>query len=56
LLSPVSALGFCFDFESALPQLPLVAAVLETETLEQGRDALNEIGVSTELDYEQLNA
>ncbi len=55
-LSPVSALGFCFDLEAAVPVLPLVGAVLETETLEQGRDALNELGVSTELDYEQLNA
>ena len=33
-----------------------MAAVLDSETLEQGRDALNELGVSTELDYEQLNA
>jgi hypothetical protein len=56
VLSPLSALGFCFDLEAALPQLPLVAAVLESETLEQGRDALNDLGVSTELDYEQLNS
>ena len=56
MLSPLSALGFCFDLEASLPVLPLVAAVLDTETLEQGRDALNERGVSTELDYEQLNA
>jgi hypothetical protein len=56
VLSPLSALGFCFDLELALPQLPLVAAVLESATLEAGRDALNELGVSTELDYEQLNA
>jgi hypothetical protein len=56
VLSPLSALGFCFDLELALPQLPLVAAVMESETLEAGRDALNDIGVSTELDYEQLNA
>ena len=56
LLSPVSALGFCFDLEASLQTLPLVAAVLETEKLEQVRDALNELGVSTELDYEQLNS
>jgi hypothetical protein len=56
LLSPMSALSFCFDLEASLPELPLVRAVLETETLERGRDALNELGVSTELDYEQLNA
>jgi hypothetical protein len=56
VLSPASALGFCFDLEAALEELPLVQAVLETETLEQGRDALNDLGVGTELDYEQLNA
>jgi hypothetical protein len=56
VLSPLSALCFCFDLELALPQLPLVAAVMESETLEAGRDALNELGISTELDYERLNA
>jgi hypothetical protein len=56
ILSPLSALGFCFDLEAALGELPLVSAVLETDTLEQGRDALNAMGVGTELDYEQLNA
>ena len=56
LLSPLSGVAFCFDLEAALPVLPLVAAVLESETLEQGRASLNDLGVSTELDYEQLNA
>jgi hypothetical protein len=56
VLSPLSGLGFCFDLEASLSQLPLVAAVLDSETLEQGRIALNDLGVSTELDYEQLNA
>jgi hypothetical protein len=55
-LSPLSGLGFCFDLERALVELPLVAAVLESGTLEHARDAINALGVSTELDYEQLNA
>jgi hypothetical protein len=56
MLSPLSALGFCFDLDAALGELPLVRAVLDTEMLEHGRDALNAMGVGTELDYEQLNA
>jgi hypothetical protein len=56
MLSPLSALGFCFDLDAALGELPLVSAVLDTDSLEQGRLALNDLGVSTELDYEQLNA
>jgi hypothetical protein len=56
VLSPLSALGFCFDLEAALAELPLVAAVLDSESLEAARDAINALGVSTELDYEQLNA
>ena len=55
-LSPLSALGFGFDLAAALAQLPLVSAVLDSETLEQARVALNDLGVTTELDYEQLNA
>jgi len=55
-LGPVGALAFYFDLEAASPVLPLVAAVKDTEGLEAARDALNALGVSTELDFERERA
>jgi hypothetical protein len=52
-LSPFGALGFCFDPPAARAALPLAAAVTETESLEEARERLLELGVSTELDYER---
>lgn len=55
-LGPIGALAFYFDLIEAAGQLPLVAAVRESETLEGGREALVALGVSTELDYERRRA
>ena len=55
-LGPVAALAFVFDLEAALPELPLVGAVADAPSIEAARDALNDIGVSTELDYEERRA
>jgi hypothetical protein len=55
-LSPLGALAFCFDPATGAPVLPLVSAVLGSTSLEQARDALNALGVSTELDYERRRA
>jgi hypothetical protein len=52
-LSPLGALAFCFDPIAAAPALPLASAVLGSTSLEQAHDALNDLGVSTELDYER---
>ena len=52
-LGPVAAIAFIFDVRAALPELPLVRAVELAPTIAAARDALNEIGVSTELDYEE---
>ncbi|HEY8002132.1 MAG: DUF1152 domain-containing protein [Vicinamibacteria bacterium] len=56
VLGPVGALGFYFDLAAAAAELPLAAAVSEAERLEDGRAALNELGISTELDYERERA
>ncbi len=56
MLSPVAALAFCFDPRAAAAELPLVAAVRESESLEQGRAALAALGIRTELDYELARA
>ncbi len=55
-LGPVAALAFVFDLEAAVPELPLVRAVADAPSIETARDALNEIGVSTELDWEERRA
>jgi len=55
-LGPVGALGMYFDLAAATAELPLAGAVAGTESLELARDALNAIGVSTELDYERRRA
>jgi hypothetical protein len=55
-LGPVGALAFTFDLAGASVELPLAAAVLEAESLEAGREALQARGLSTELDYERGRA
>ncbi len=55
-LSPVGALSFFFELELAIPVLPLTQAVEAAEDLEASRDALAEIGIRTELDYERERA
>jgi hypothetical protein len=52
-LSPLGALAFCFDPETAAPELPLATAVLETDSLERAHDRLRALGVGTELDFER---
>ena len=52
-LSPIGALGFCFDPAAAAPELPLAGAVTESESLEGANERLLALGVSTELDYER---
>lgn len=55
-LSPVAALAFVFDLEAALAELPLVEAVASADSIEAARDALNALGVGTELDYEEARS
>jgi hypothetical protein len=55
-LGPLGALGFCFDLQAAAAELPLAAAVAKAYRLEAAREALNAIGVRTELDYELEHA
>jgi hypothetical protein len=55
-LSPVGALGFCFDPQRAAPGLPLASAVRGTDSLEQANDRLLALGVATELGYERRAA
>lgn len=55
-LGPLGAIGMHFDLEAAAGELPLAAAVTGSERLEDARDALNALGVSTELDYERDRA
>lgn len=55
-LGPLAALTFVFDPRAALDALPLVRAVARADTIEDARDALNDVGVSTELDYEERRA
>jgi hypothetical protein len=52
-LGPVAALSFVFDLEAAMAELPLARAVADAQSIHAGRDALNDLGVSTELDYEE---
>jgi len=53
-LGPVGALTFVFDPLAAPPDaLPLARAVAGTASIEEGRAALAELGVRTELDYER---
>jgi hypothetical protein len=55
-LGPAAALAFVFDLDAAFPELPLAQAVADAESIESARDALNDRGVSTELDYEERRA
>lgn len=55
-LGPLGALAFWFDLAAAGVELPLAQAVLATESLLAARDALVELGISTELDYERDRA
>jgi hypothetical protein len=55
-LSPIGAACFLFDLPAAAAELPLVAAVAGSESIGAANDALNALGVGTELDYEELRA
>ena len=55
-LSPVAALAFVFDLEAAMSELPLARAVAKTDSIQAARDALNALGISTELDWEERRA
>jgi hypothetical protein len=55
-LGPVAALSFVFDLEAAMQELPLARAVADASSIEAGRDAFNDFGISTELDYEERHA
>ena len=55
-LGPLGALGFWFDLASAAAELPLATAVATSNDLGAARDALVELGVSTELDFELRTA
>jgi hypothetical protein len=54
-LGPVGAIAFYFDLATAGTQLPLAQAVREPENLEAARQALADLEVTTELDYERTN-
>ena len=56
-LTPVGAMTFYFDPGAALARAArLAAAVAGAGSLEQANDALHELGIHTELDYERENA
>jgi hypothetical protein len=55
-LGAVGALAFYFDLEAAAGELPLAVAVKDADGLQLADDALNALGVSTELDYERNRA
>jgi hypothetical protein len=55
-LGPVAACVFVFELDAAWPELPLARAVAGAESLEEARDALIALGVSTELDWERNRA
>jgi hypothetical protein len=55
-LGPVGALSFYFDLAAAAAELPLAAAVEDVNGLDRAREALNALGVATELDYERGQA
>ena len=52
-LGPLGALAFSFDPAAAAAELPLARAVTDADTLEGAREALNDLGLRTELDYER---
>jgi hypothetical protein len=55
-LTPVGALTFYFDPLAGPDSLPLVDAVATAGSLEEGRAALEALGIRTELDYERDRA
>jgi hypothetical protein len=55
-LGPVGALSFFFDLALSIGELPLAAAVTDSESIDEARDALAALGVRTELDYERERA
>jgi hypothetical protein len=55
-LGPVGALAFFFDPAAAMGELPLAAAVTNSEGIDEARDGLAALGVRTELDYERQRA
>ena len=56
-LGPLGALTFFFDVASAVREAaPLARAVAGATDLEAARDALAELGIRTELDYERTRA
>jgi hypothetical protein len=50
---PLGALGFVFDLDAALAELPLVLAVAGEPSITAAHEALERIGVGTELGYER---
>lgn len=50
---PLAALCFVFDLETALSELPLARAVAAAGSIAAAHDALDAIGVGTELGYER---
>jgi hypothetical protein len=55
-LGPVAARAFIFALAAALSELPLARAVADAPSIGAGRDSLNDLGISTELDYEERRA
>ena len=56
-LGPVGALAFFFDPRAAIGRAaPLAELVADASSIEEGRLALESIGVVTELDYERRRA
>ncbi len=55
-LGPVGALVFFFDAVAAIDELPLARAVTGSESIDEARGSLSELGIRTELDYERARA
>jgi hypothetical protein len=55
-LGPVGALAFFFDAVAAIDELPLASAVAGSESIDEARGALSQLGIRTELDYERARA
>jgi hypothetical protein len=55
-LGPVGALAFFFDAVAAIDELPLARAVAGSESIDEARGSLSELGIRTELDYERARA
>ena len=55
-LSPLGALAFCFDLEASAAELALARVVKESADLDTAREALVDLGIPTELDYERGRA